>query len=290
MERQPTDGIFGLKGDRLYGCQCYYGPPDKVHVHVLGQVVEILGVTLMGREQAGPEKADIQKSTVSEAVSNSPAPVSCVLTCPVREGLERISDRRMWHRLNGELTWRGQTADGNEIEVEDPRDIARMALAAPCLGPPAAPHTVPIAYRVVYDEEGQPYLWQGQVMPGGVKWEPLGRVEIYGQPAGPPAAPSEAGIEAAKELRDVAIEAARWRYVRQHGHVTMSEDGDLYLGVRVADDAFLDHPREAAPWLTAKERHDLLGDREDSPGVVSGSALERAIDTKRGAPPPEGQG
>src|SRR3990167_3124228 len=139
MERQPTDGIFGLKGDRLYGCQCYYGPPDKVHVHVLGQVVEILGVTLMGREQAGPEKADIQKSTVSEAVSNSPAPVSCVLTCPVREGLERISDRRMWHRLNGELTWRGQTADGNEIEVEDPRDIARMALAAPCLGPPAAP-------------------------------------------------------------------------------------------------------------------------------------------------------
>ena len=127
-------------------------------------------------------------------------------------------------------------------------------------------------------------------MPGGVKWEPLGRVEIYGQPAGPPAAPSEAGIEAAKELRDVAIEAARWRYVRQHGHVTMSEDGDLYLGVRVADDAFLDHPREAAPWLTAKERHDLLGDREDSPGVVSGSALERAIDNARGAPPPEGQG
>src|SRR3990167_3466212 len=69
----------------------------------------------------------------------TPAPVSCVPTCPVREGLERISDRRMWHRLNGELTWRGQTADGNEIEVEDPRDIARMALAAPCLGPPAAP-------------------------------------------------------------------------------------------------------------------------------------------------------
>src|SRR3989344_2055925 len=98
----------------------------------------------VGREQAGPEKADIQKSTVSEAVSNSPAPVSCVLTCPVREGLERISDRRMWHRLNGELTWRGQTADGNEIEVEDPRDIARMALAAPCLGPPAAPPTAPI--------------------------------------------------------------------------------------------------------------------------------------------------
>ena len=253
----------------------------------------------LGREQAASESRTetpagglVDDSTVrwEHAGYVQPAPVSCVPTCPVREGLERISDRRMWHRLNGELTWRGQTADGNEIEVEDPRDIARMALAAPCLGPPAAPHTVPIAYRVVYDEEGQPYLWQGQVMPGGVKWEPLGRVEIYGQPAGPPAAPSEAGIEAAKELRDVAIEAARWRYVRQHGHVTMSEDGDLYLGVRVADDAFLDHPREAAPWLTAKERHDLLGDREDSPGVVSGSALERAIDNARGAPPPEGQG
>src|SRR3990167_5578491 len=119
MERQPTDGIFGLKGDRLYGCQCYYGPPDKVHVHVLGQVVEILGVTLMGREQAGPEKADIQKSTVSEAVSNSPAPVSCVPTCPVRE-------------LAPEIVEYLEFLFANELAKK-----LRAAPAAPCLGQPA---------------------------------------------------------------------------------------------------------------------------------------------------------
>ena len=127
MERQPTDGIFGLKGDRLYGCQCYYGPPDKVHVHVLGQVVEILGVTLMGREQAGPEKADIQKSTVSEAVSNSPAPVSCVPTCPVRElAPEIVEYLEDLHDAHSDFLF------ANELAKK-----LRAALAAPCLGQPA---------------------------------------------------------------------------------------------------------------------------------------------------------
>ena len=44
------------------------------------------------------------------------------------EALRRLGNRRMWRELNGELVWRGD--DGNEIETEDPRDIASAALKA----------------------------------------------------------------------------------------------------------------------------------------------------------------
>ena len=43
--------------------------------------------------------------------------------------LERIGDPRMWRDENGETVWRGETADHNEIETEDPREIARTAIA-----------------------------------------------------------------------------------------------------------------------------------------------------------------
>jgi hypothetical protein len=51
--------------------------------------------------------------------------------------IERVGDPSMWRNLNGELVWRGETPDGNEIETQDPRQIlfdaevaARSALLA----------------------------------------------------------------------------------------------------------------------------------------------------------------
>lgn len=45
------------------------------------------------------------------------------------EALGRLADRRMWRRRNGELVWAGETPDGNEVETDDPRDIAWRALS-----------------------------------------------------------------------------------------------------------------------------------------------------------------
>lgn len=46
----------------------------------------------------------------------------------LRMALERIGDPQMWSSRMGELIWRGESADGNLIETEDPREIARAAL------------------------------------------------------------------------------------------------------------------------------------------------------------------
>jgi hypothetical protein len=43
---------------------------------------------------------------------------------------KRVGDRVMWRSLNGELAWRGETPDGNEIETQHPVSILQAAIAS----------------------------------------------------------------------------------------------------------------------------------------------------------------
>jgi hypothetical protein len=43
---------------------------------------------------------------------------------------KRVGDRAMWRSLNGELVWRGETPDGNEIETQHPVSILQAAIAS----------------------------------------------------------------------------------------------------------------------------------------------------------------
>lgn len=53
-----------------------------------------------------------------------------IVNTQLLEALKRIGDPRMWRKLNGELTWAGETPSGNEIETESPLAIAAAAIAA----------------------------------------------------------------------------------------------------------------------------------------------------------------
>ena len=44
--------------------------------------------------------------------------------------IERVYDAKMWRDRAGDLQWRGETPDGNEIETENPRTLLARALVA----------------------------------------------------------------------------------------------------------------------------------------------------------------
>lgn len=44
------------------------------------------------------------------------------------EAIRRVRDPRMWRIVNGDLHWRGETPDGNEIETESPLVLLDIAL------------------------------------------------------------------------------------------------------------------------------------------------------------------
>ena len=50
------------------------------------------------------------------------------MTNTIRSKIERLADRRMWRYELGEIIWRGETADGNEIETDDPVDLLNEIL------------------------------------------------------------------------------------------------------------------------------------------------------------------
>jgi len=51
------------------------------------------------------------------------------VTNTIRSKIERLADRRMWRYELGEILWRGETPDGNEIATEDPVELLNEILA-----------------------------------------------------------------------------------------------------------------------------------------------------------------
>ena len=50
------------------------------------------------------------------------------MTNTIRSKIARLADRRMWRKPMGEIVWRGETPDGNEIETADPIELLNEIL------------------------------------------------------------------------------------------------------------------------------------------------------------------
>jgi hypothetical protein len=75
-------------------------------------------------------------------------------------------------------------------------------------------------------------------------------------------------------------DARRWRWLRDHAHIGIGEDYDLYLGVCLGDGVEDSGWREQFPWLTPQQRAVVLGtSREDQSGILTDPAfLDAAAD------------
>jgi hypothetical protein len=78
----------------------------------------------------------------------------------------------------------------------------------------------------------------------------------------------------------VSRDAQRWAAFRSRAHITMGEDGDLWLGLRVGDEGIEDPDwRERVPWLTPAWRREVRGEAPDTMGVLSDpAAIDAAVD------------
>ena len=69
------------------------------------------------------------------------------MTNTIRSKIERLADRRMWRYELGEIIWRGETADGNEIETADPIELLNEILEQ-------LDNLPAVAWSIGHDENG----------------------------------------------------------------------------------------------------------------------------------------
>lgn len=66
----------------------------------------------------------------------------------IRSKIERLADRRMWRYEMGEIIWRGETPDGNEIETDNPVDLLNEILVQ-------LDNLPAVAWSIGHDENGE---------------------------------------------------------------------------------------------------------------------------------------
>ena len=115
----PEDALRWLAGQEQ--SPHYFGPDGS------GAAT---GTKNLGREQAGGRPSEV--TTSGEALHPEASPASCV-PCPVRGSAQQFMDWAAEEIADGRLR------TGFFLRFMDELVAVRFALAAPCLGPPAAP-------------------------------------------------------------------------------------------------------------------------------------------------------
>ena len=70
------------------------------------------------------------------------------MTNTIRSKIERLADRRMWRHELGEIVWRGETPNGNEIETADPIELLNEILEQ-------LDDLPAVAWSIGHDENGE---------------------------------------------------------------------------------------------------------------------------------------
>ena len=70
------------------------------------------------------------------------------MTNTIRSKIARLADRRMWRKPMGEIVWRGETPDGNEIETADPIELLNEILEQ-------IDNLPAVAWSIGHDENGE---------------------------------------------------------------------------------------------------------------------------------------
>jgi hypothetical protein len=81
-------------------------------------------------------------------------------------------------------------------------------------------------------------------------------------------------------------DAARWRWLLEHAHIAMGEDGDLYLAAWLGDGIDALAWRDYFPWMSPRQRATLCGTSggDDSGLVDDPESIDAAADHARGTP------